>query len=408
MDKVPISLCMIVKNEETMLEDCLLSVADMVNEMIVVDTGSSDNTTEIARKMGAKVFFHKWNENFAEARNAALYHAKNPWILQLDADEKLEKKWHNWFYKTCPWPGKAGYLIAIDNLTKPSQEEVFTAHYAIRFFKNSRNIKYKNKIHEAVTLDWSKAAKSSARIIHKGYAVDKRKQKRKKRNLPLLKQELEQNPEDPFALANMALYYGSQNNYLKADKYANKALQFEVKGPLKRHCLRFCMYQALQNAHVGKLEKMAGLTNKNEFPEVLYFSGLMEADNENRGEAEKKLVHFLRCVNRLSDSEKKEKVAIDNICNARLELSKIYRKNNNLQKAERQLAAATNECPTRITIKLQWVDLLIHLGEMKKALVVSKQIRTQIENLSNYKLPNVLSDLEKLEHQIKQLQNSDS
>ena len=408
MDKLPISLCMIVKNEEAMLQDCLLSVADIVNEMIVVDTGSSDNTTEIARKMGARVFFHKWNENFAEARNTALSHAKNPWILQLDADEELEKKWQNWFYETYPWAGKAGYLIAIDNLSKPSHKEVFTAHYAIRFFKNSRDIKYKNKIHETVTLDWSKAAQSNVRIVHKGYAIEERKYKRKKRNLPLLEQELKQNPEDPYALANMALFYGSHNNYIKANEYASKALQFEVKGPLKRHCLRFCMYQALQNTHVEKLEELTGLTNKNEFPELLYFSGLMEADTGNKGEAEKKLVHFLRYINHLSDSEKKERVAIDNICNARLELSKIYRKDNNLEKAQRQLAEATKECPTRITIKLQYVHLLLNMGKQQKALTVSKKIRTQIETMEDPSLLGLLSDLEKMEYQIKQLQNNNS
>ncbi|MGC9064474.1 MAG: glycosyltransferase, partial [bacterium] len=81
-----ITLCMIVKNEEEHLPNALNSVKDVVDEIIIVDTGSTDNTVEIAKSFGAKVYYYEWNDDFASARNEALKHATCDWILSMDAD----------------------------------------------------------------------------------------------------------------------------------------------------------------------------------------------------------------------------------------------------------------------------------------------------------------------------------
>jgi len=84
-----ISLCMIVKNEEATLPRCLNSVKNFVDEMIVLDTGSSDRTPQIAQQFGAKVHDFQWSNNFSVARNAALKYVTSDWVLVLDADEVL-------------------------------------------------------------------------------------------------------------------------------------------------------------------------------------------------------------------------------------------------------------------------------------------------------------------------------
>ncbi|WP_413199836.1 glycosyltransferase [Nostoc piscinale] len=84
-----ISLCMIVKNEETTLPKCLNSVKDFVDEIVVLDTGSSDRTPEIAQQFGAEVHHFQWTNNFSTARNAALKYVTGDWVLVLDADEIL-------------------------------------------------------------------------------------------------------------------------------------------------------------------------------------------------------------------------------------------------------------------------------------------------------------------------------
>ncbi|RPI67925.1 MAG: glycosyltransferase family 2 protein, partial [Geobacteraceae bacterium] len=87
-----VSLCMIVKNEQSHLARCLRSVKPLVDEMIVVDTGSSDRTQDIAKIFGAKVFEFPWNNDFSKARNFSLSKAAGNWILVLDADETISVK----------------------------------------------------------------------------------------------------------------------------------------------------------------------------------------------------------------------------------------------------------------------------------------------------------------------------
>ena len=89
-----ISLCMIVKNEENNIGQCLKKISRVVDEMIVVDTGSSDRTKDIARAFGARVFDFPWNGNFSDARNFSLSRASGAWIFVLDADEVISRKDH--------------------------------------------------------------------------------------------------------------------------------------------------------------------------------------------------------------------------------------------------------------------------------------------------------------------------
>ena len=92
-DRKPrLSVCMIVKNEERFLGQCLASVKDIADELIVIDTGSTDRTVEIAREHGAQVGHFEWCNDFAAARNASIAAATGDWILFLDADEELSPK----------------------------------------------------------------------------------------------------------------------------------------------------------------------------------------------------------------------------------------------------------------------------------------------------------------------------
>src|SRR6266567_8071044 len=86
-----VSLCLMVRNEEAALPGCLQSAADLVNEIIVVDTSSTDRTKEIAGSFGAKVFDFPWVDDFAAARNECIRHATGEWIFWMDADERINE-----------------------------------------------------------------------------------------------------------------------------------------------------------------------------------------------------------------------------------------------------------------------------------------------------------------------------
>ena len=85
-----VSLCMIVKNEEKNLPDCLASIRDAVDEIVIIDTGSTDGTRQIAASFGARVFDLPWSDSFADARNASIEHARGEWIFWMDADDRID------------------------------------------------------------------------------------------------------------------------------------------------------------------------------------------------------------------------------------------------------------------------------------------------------------------------------
>ncbi|HLP14673.1 MAG TPA: glycosyltransferase family 2 protein, partial [Bacteroidota bacterium] len=89
--QIRLSLSMIVKNEEARLAECLESMKHVADEIVIVDTGSTDRTIAIARAYGARVIEFPWNGSFSDARNTSLSNCRGEWVIFLDADERLEK-----------------------------------------------------------------------------------------------------------------------------------------------------------------------------------------------------------------------------------------------------------------------------------------------------------------------------
>ncbi|MCE5264217.1 MAG: glycosyltransferase [Deltaproteobacteria bacterium] len=169
-----LSLCMIVKNEEQHLVRCLKSIRDIVDEIIVVDTGSTDKTKEIARVFGARVFDFPWTGDFAAARNHSLAQATGHWILILDADEVLSpldfKELKGIIGKKSSSP--AAYIIKTRNYVKnvgvigwtPNggrhPEEAGTGWVAsskVRLFERSKDVYFSNRVHEVLETSLKKA-----------------------------------------------------------------------------------------------------------------------------------------------------------------------------------------------------------------------------------------------------------
>ncbi|MDY6790233.1 MAG: glycosyltransferase [Thermodesulfobacteriota bacterium] len=166
--KHTVSLCMIAKNEEECLARCLKSVKPVVDEMIVIDTGSEDRTAEIARVFGAKVFDFKWTGDFSEARNFSLSKASGSWTFHLDADEVISALDYEAFKKIIRQSAtqKVAFLINTRNYTMDVNQVGWTAndgHYEreesatgwipsekVRLFRKEGNIRFEYPIHELV------------------------------------------------------------------------------------------------------------------------------------------------------------------------------------------------------------------------------------------------------------------
>jgi glycosyltransferase involved in cell wall biosynthesis len=146
-----VSLCMIVKNEENNLPSCLSSVADLVDEIIIVDTGSRDRTKEIAAQHGARVIDFLWCGSFAAARNAGLEHATGDWIFWLDGDECLDESNRQRFraLKESLKPEGAAYFMKQQSQSRPTGAAHNTVDQ-IRLFRRHPHVRWSYRVHEQI------------------------------------------------------------------------------------------------------------------------------------------------------------------------------------------------------------------------------------------------------------------
>lgn len=221
-----LSVILIVKNEAAVLAECLQSVKGVANEIIVADTGSTDNTMEIARQHGARVFAIPWQNDFSKARNATISLASGDWLLHMDADEVLD-----------PVDGPALRSI-VDTDTESDAVELILLNYCndarawrwvaappgapmsrgyggylpvglLRLFRNNRGIEYREAVHENITASvleiGGRIRRTGLRIHHYGYEVSPDRRLEKARFYYGLAQEKARlNPDDAKCLHDLA------------------------------------------------------------------------------------------------------------------------------------------------------------------------------------------------------------
>lgn len=205
-----ISLCMIVKDEESVLARCLESARNAVDEIIIVDTGSTDRSMEIAREFGATVIEHAWTNDFAEARNVALEAATGDWILSLDADEVLTPLAGKDLKKVAK---KSRYVGAYLPLRDEQDDGKVTVSLMFRFFRNRPEIRWRYRLHEQVLVsalelvrsEGLRLAQVEGEILHDGYkdAVMEAKGKNE-RNLRLFELQMRDTPDDLYVVYKYA------------------------------------------------------------------------------------------------------------------------------------------------------------------------------------------------------------
>ncbi len=208
---------MIVRNEQTCLGRCLGLVAGAVDEIVVVDTGSTDQTREVAGRFGARVISCAWESDFSKARNRGLEEARGRWILVLDADEQLLETDRRALLQlvAAHTPETGPPRTAFNLLQRNSSDGGRTGMIVpnIRLFPNLPGIRYEWPIHEQVATSLARAGipvrESSVSILHDGYADSARNSEKQRRNREILRAQLrsssEVHPLTHFLLAGAEL-----------------------------------------------------------------------------------------------------------------------------------------------------------------------------------------------------------
>ncbi len=230
-----LSLCMIVKNEEKYLDDCLKSVKDAVQQIVIIDTGSTDGTVEIAKKYKAEVHHFKWIDDFSAARNESIKYTSGDWILWIDADERLKPDSISKLKKLLKPEKKAvAYIIQIHNFMQDKSDiKISSAH---RLFNNHKGIYFSGRIHEQITPSVSslkgEERQSDVVLEHLGYGLDDESQNKKNlRNSKLLERMVKESPGSAYPHFTLAQHYGLTGEPQKAVKHyetAYKQKQFDA------------------------------------------------------------------------------------------------------------------------------------------------------------------------------------
>ena len=200
-----VSLCMIVRNEAHSLAECLQSARGAVDEMLVVDTGSSDGTALVANRLGARVVSFAWTEDFAAARNASLAHARGNWILVLDADERLTGNAGARLRKLLPGPTDVVAYLLQQRTPTPSSAGtgMVRTEWLPRLFRTGVGARYTGAVHECILPSLAgkgRVVHADLVIQHDGYLRSPEDVRAKAlRNLRILQRELERDPADALA-----------------------------------------------------------------------------------------------------------------------------------------------------------------------------------------------------------------
>lgn len=227
---LPVSVCMIVKNEEAHIVECLSRLSRLDWEIIIVDTGSTDHTVNLASTFTEHIYSYQWKNDFADARNFAVSKASNDWILSIDCDEYLESENYSDFIK---WFSKKGTSmpaalgrITLKNLLSDNDTNHYIAEYVTRFFHRNY-YHFEGSIHEQLTplIPCERITQElPLSFLHVGYINQQIRLQKADRNIMLLLNEIRQSAPSCYLYYQLGQCYFAKQDYPSAAKYYKTAL----------------------------------------------------------------------------------------------------------------------------------------------------------------------------------------
>jgi glycosyltransferase involved in cell wall biosynthesis len=294
---------MIVRNEEDYIAQCIESAVPVVDEVIIVDTGSADKTIEIARSYSnkVKIYNYQWTEDFSAARNVSLQYSNADWILVMDADEKIVFEKERLF-ELLEDSSKDAYIIPIHNLL--SEKSELTSFSMVRLFKRT-GASYEGAIHEQLVIsgtsgDYVIIDENICKIIHYGYLPEVIKKKDKlKRNITILDSEIGKNPDNPFNWYNLGSTYLKSNSPEAAIIAFQKSLElcgdrkFTYTSQLIFKMAQCCWIQYKPDECIKLVKEYLAYDDFKEISGLYYYLGLSYKDKKMYDEA---IANFNRCM----------------------------------------------------------------------------------------------------------------
>jgi tetratricopeptide (TPR) repeat protein len=294
---VKVSLTMIVRNEEDHLRPCLESARALFDEIVIVDTGSTDRTKEIAREFGAKVFDFVWVDDFAAARNEALAHASGDYAFWLDADDVIDPPQRDKLKALLAGlsgDDEAAYVVRCACDPAPDGTGGNTVVDHIRLFPVRNDVRWTYRVHEQI-LPALEQANVPVRwtdlvVRHTGYTDSAVRARKLDRDTRILLRELEDRPDDPFVLFNLGSTAIMRKNWNAALGYLKRSLAGSAPTDtitLKLFALIARTHQMLGDSRQALQTCADGLTLDAEDAELWFRKGVVHRHRGESTEAER-------------------------------------------------------------------------------------------------------------------------
>jgi len=300
-----ISLCMILKDEEHFLPGCLKTIEGLVDEIIVVDTGSTDRTKEIAAEYGAKIYDHPWQNDFSLHRNQSIDYATGDWILILDADEELDRSEHDMIRSAVKRKDIDAVSFVVYNKIQGGRTGFLNSH---RLFRNKKEYRYSGIVHNQLMMDGITMS-TQLKVFHHGYGLSEEKMNAKgKRSEALLLKQLEENPDNAFAHFNLAQIYRGLAEPEKSLKHALRVIDILSPENLdRRHVYVMaldqigCAYVGINDCESAKKYFYKALELKDDYLDPLFNLGYVYSKENNYDKADELFHRYLEVKNRFSE-----------------------------------------------------------------------------------------------------------
>jgi glycosyltransferase involved in cell wall biosynthesis len=261
MEKIKnkIGVLILSNDSEKYIKKTINSVKNLVDQIVVVDSGSEDSTPNICSRLGAEVYFRKWTNDFSEQRNFALKHFRTDWILMLDSDEELAEFNFNKFNEIINNPKAGGVNFKIINLLENGK--IRTTHRYTRLFKRLNNIFFSGSIHEqvreSIISSGYEIIETEFSIIHYGYL--EKNESKMQRNIELLEKEYKLNKDDDWVKYHLANSYFTADKNDEAEKIYYEILDSDSLSDLQKDTCKTRMAQIALKSNL--YDKVLDLTN---------------------------------------------------------------------------------------------------------------------------------------------------
>jgi|GEM_PF-6393367 len=308
-----LSLACIAKDEEDMIAGLLKSVRGLVDEAVVVDTGSSDNTVAVAEGLGARVIKSSWRGSFALARNESLAHCRGEWIIFLDADERANGSSFKPVRRLLSSAREDGFYVNLVNYADLEMQQPVENIKVFRVFRNRPEYRFSGTIHEQVMPEIAARGRGIGvlplEVGHLGYVQEVIRVKNKQaRNLAMCEEACRTPYPNPlarhYALFNLAREYQNSGDYARAvelyrDLLQNREVQNEPYFPIAAYNICNCLVQlpGREETALQLADTLLGLLP--DYAELWYLRGTFLSRLQRRAEA---LASFIKALAQNADN----------------------------------------------------------------------------------------------------------